>query len=117
MPIENEGIFDGWHIAGSSGLIDMEFRRWDLTEHLHITSSRSGPARVFSHKPTLVSVIDDGSIAHNGRRTGMLYRVAETVREDDLVPVPHSTIGEGQESAHRAPAAHRRHCASADRPG
>lgn len=74
-------------------------------------------ARVFSHKPTLMSVSDDGTIAHNGHCAGMLHRVSEAVGADDLVPVPHSTIGEGQESAHRAPAAHRRHCASADRPG
>ena len=33
-------------------------------------------ARVFSYKPTLVSVNDDGSIAQKGRRAGMVYRVA-----------------------------------------
>ncbi len=54
-------------------------------------------ARVFSHKPTLVSTNDDGTIQHNGRREGILYRIAEPVCEDDVVPVPRSTIGTGQE--------------------
>jgi hypothetical protein len=32
-------------------------------------------AEVFSHKPEIVSVADDGSFQHNGRAAGYLYQV------------------------------------------
>ena len=58
-------------------------------------------ALVFSHKPSLVSDTRDegagGSIKHNGRADGWLHVVDEPVRSSDIVPVPGSTIGPGQE--------------------
>lgn len=54
-------------------------------------------ARVFSHKPSLVSADDEGRIRHNGRRAGLLYLIAEPVRRDDVTPVPGSTLAPGQE--------------------
>ncbi len=54
-------------------------------------------ARVFSHKPTLVSIGDDGTIRHDGSAPGYLYRVAEVVRRADLCPHPCSTMGQGME--------------------
>lgn len=60
-------------------------------------------ARVFSHQPSLVSVEDDGTVYHNGRREGILYRVAENLREDDLAPVPGSTLPAGKEWLTRRP--------------
>ncbi len=54
-------------------------------------------ARVFSHKPALVSVDERGIRRHNGRRPGFLYRIAEPVGPADLTPVPGSTLGRGQE--------------------
>jgi hypothetical protein len=58
-------------------------------------------ARIFSHKPPLVSqaVADDGQriIKHSGILSGFLYRVVEPVEESDVVPVPNSTMGAGQE--------------------
>jgi hypothetical protein len=54
-------------------------------------------ARVFSHKPALVSVDERGIRRHNGRRPGFLYRIAEPVGPADLTPVPGSTMGPGQE--------------------
>lgn len=53
-------------------------------------------ARVFSHKPRLVSMDceDDNAppseytIRHSGARPGFLYRVAEPVRPDDIYQQP-----------------------------
>ena len=36
-------------------------------------------AEVFSHKPSIVSVQDDGTIRHNGTQPGLLYRVTEKI--------------------------------------
>jgi len=54
-------------------------------------------ARVFSHKPRLVSIGDDGTIKHNGRVDGFLYTIDETVRVGDVEPVPGSTMEPGKE--------------------
>lgn len=40
---------------------------------------------------------DNGDMYHNGRREGILYRVTESVREEDLTPNPGSTFPDGQE--------------------
>jgi hypothetical protein len=51
-------------------------------------------AKVFSHRPSLVSDSRDGGgrLTHNGRREGWLYVVDEPVREADIAPVPGSTM-------------------------
>ncbi len=58
-------------------------------------------ARVFSHKPTIVSqdVNDRGerTIKHTGQAPGFLYRIAETVNPADVLPHPQTTMGPGQE--------------------
>jgi hypothetical protein len=54
-------------------------------------------AEVFSHKPTIVSAGDDGTLRHNGARAGFLYRVAEEVGPDDVYPHPHSSMEPGKE--------------------
>jgi hypothetical protein len=58
-------------------------------------------ARIFSHKPPLVSqaIASDGQLItkHSGTRSGFLYQVVEPVEEGDIVPVPNSTMGAGQE--------------------
>jgi hypothetical protein len=58
-------------------------------------------ARIFSHKPPLVSqaIANDGQliIKHSGILSGFLYQVVELVEETDVVPVPNSTMGAGQE--------------------
>lgn len=54
-------------------------------------------ARIFSHKPTIVSISDDGRIKHNGTRPGFLYRIAEEVSLDDIRPHPRSTMRAGVE--------------------
>jgi hypothetical protein len=54
-------------------------------------------AEVFSHKPGLVSIADDGRIQHNGTLPGFLYQVCEPVRPKDVDPHPRSTMQPGQE--------------------
>lgn len=54
-------------------------------------------AEVFSHKPTLVSIEDDGRIRHNGKLPGYLYVIAEPIHPDDLSTVPHSSMEPGKE--------------------
>ncbi len=50
-------------------------------------------AEVFSHKPEIVSVDDDGTIKHSGTVPGYLYRIAEHVEPGDVYPHPNSSMG------------------------
>lgn len=65
-----------------------------------ITRER-GLARVFSHKPSIVSQDHDGSggliLRHTGRMPGFLYRIAEQVGAQDVDPHPTTTLSPGQE--------------------
>ncbi len=54
-------------------------------------------ARIFSHKPTLVSVDEAEGIKHNGQKPGFLYRIAEKLAPTDVRPHPHSTMEPGVE--------------------
>jgi len=58
-------------------------------------------ARIFSHKPALVSqdTDDEGKriLKHTGNQPGFLYRIAEAVKPDDVYPHPQTTMGPGQE--------------------
>lgn len=58
-------------------------------------------ARIFSHKPTLVSqdVDDDGQpiLKHTGTQSGYLYQITEALQPDDVYPHPETTLGPGQE--------------------
>jgi len=49
-------------------------------------------ARVFSHKPGMVSVSDDGKIRHDGKLKGRVYRIAEEITADDVLPHPGSSV-------------------------
>ncbi len=53
-------------------------------------------ARIFSHKPELVVIEDDGGIRHNGRLPGYLYTIAEEITPEDVYAHPHSSMP-GQE--------------------
>jgi hypothetical protein len=53
-------------------------------------------ARVFSHKPTIVS-LSDGNIKHYGNAPGFLYRIAESLKREDVYPHPRSSMPEGKE--------------------
>jgi len=54
-------------------------------------------AEVFSHKPPIVSIADDGSIKHSGSVPGYLYRIAECVEQGDVYPHPNSSMATGLE--------------------
>ena len=54
-------------------------------------------ARIFSHKPTLVSLSDDGTIKHNGAMPGFLYRIDEVILLNDVYPHPNSSMEWGME--------------------
>ena len=50
-------------------------------------------AQVFSHKPTIVSVSDDGKIRHNGKAKGRVYRISDEVTANDISEHPRSEKG------------------------
>ena len=54
-------------------------------------------ARAFSTKPTVVSVSDDGSIRHNRKEKGRVYKIIDTVTPDDYYKHPATTMDEGWE--------------------
>jgi len=56
-------------------------------------------ARVFSHKPGLVSLDEEGGelrLMHNGEQAGCVYRVLD-VAEADVIPHPTSSMAVGLE--------------------
>jgi hypothetical protein len=90
----------------------MDFDHITLWYHgspLELTSLRTGStitqdrdlARVFSHKPSLVSQDTDErgerQIKHSGRQPDLFYRIDEPILPGDIYPHPQSTIGPGQE--------------------
>lgn len=50
-------------------------------------------AQIFSHKPSIVSVSDDGEIKHDGKVKGRVYRIADEVTADDIFEHPKSRKG------------------------
>ena len=54
-------------------------------------------ARVFSHKPPLVSRGDDGTLQHTGTVSGYLYRIDEPLGPEDVIPHPRTTMLPGLE--------------------
>jgi hypothetical protein len=80
-------------------------RRWYHGSPFKLTTIQKGStvtqkrqlARVFSHKPTLVSVSDDGQTKHNGTVRGYLYVIVERIGPSDVIPHPHTTMAPGDE--------------------
>ena len=78
---------------------------WYHGSPLELTVLRAGStitqkrelARVFSHKPALVEIADDGQSRHNGSLPGFLYAIAEEVRPQDVVAHPRTTMEAGDE--------------------
>ena len=54
-------------------------------------------AQVFSTKPSIVSVSDDGKIRHNGKSKGRVYRVINRVTTDDISEHPRASMKKGWE--------------------
>ncbi len=46
-------------------------------------------ARIFSHRPAIVSMEDDGTFKHNGTGHGYLYLIDEAINPADVYPHPH----------------------------
>lgn len=78
---------------------------WYHGSPLELSTLRSGStitqkrelARIFSHKPTIVSVSDDGQIKHNGTVPGYLYFITDEINPEDVLPHPQSTMSDGDE--------------------
>ncbi|MFW6281648.1 MAG: hypothetical protein ACOC1O_02485 [bacterium] len=54
-------------------------------------------AEVFSHKPAIVMISDEGEIKHNGKKKGYLYKIEEKVESSDVYPHPNTTMEKGKE--------------------
>ena len=54
-------------------------------------------ARIFSHKPTIVSLSHEGQVKHNGTISGYLYNITNEIKPEDVTPHPQSTMEEGDE--------------------
>lgn len=46
-------------------------------------------ARVFSHRPLILSMADDGTFRHSGTVYGYLYLIDEAINPADVYPHPH----------------------------
>lgn len=68
----------------------------ELLEGSTITQEKDY-ARIFSHKPSVVSVNDDGTIVHNGSMGGYLYVIDEPISSADIFPHPNTTMSLGIE--------------------
>ncbi|GCE09121.1 hypothetical protein [Dictyobacter aurantiacus] len=72
-------------------------RTWYHGSQQEITTLRIGSsitqekaiACAFSHRPSLISISDAGSIKHDGVVPGYLYVVSEEIDEHDVEPHPH----------------------------
>lgn len=68
-------------------------------------------ARVFSHKPGIVSIEDDPAVLdsrtprlqHNGDKPGWLYQIDEPVLAEDVLPHPRTSMPLGLEWLTRRP--------------
>jgi hypothetical protein len=60
-------------------------------------TQRRDLARIFSHKPMIVSFEDDGRIKHNGTQPGYLYIIDEEISPEDVEAHPRTTMGPGDE--------------------
>jgi len=83
-------VLDSQWFHGSPAQISVLRQGSTITQDRHL-------AQIFSHKPTIVSVEDDGSIRHNGVLPGFLYLIVEPVSLEDIVPVPRSSMEPGKE--------------------
>ena len=79
-------------------MADWDYRRpWYHGSQRRLTTLRAessitqdrAVARAFSHRPSLVSQLENGTVKHDGTTPGYLYAVAEEVRPADVYPHPH----------------------------
>ena len=97
---------------------------WYHGSPLELTTLREGStitqkrelARIFSHKPTCVSVSDTGQIKHNGTMPGYLYTIEDEIQPEDVVPHPRTTMMPGDDRTVVAPEGAPPDVATADSP-
>ncbi len=86
--------------------IDVDYSRpWYHGSPLKLEVLRTGStitqwkdlARIFSHKPAVVSISDEGDIQHTGTQPGYLYVIDEPVAAADVIPHPRTTMRPGDE--------------------
>ena len=46
-------------------------------------------AKAFSHRPSMLSMSEGGTVKHDGVTSGYLYTVADEIGPDDVYPHPH----------------------------
>ena len=46
-------------------------------------------AKAFSHRPSLLTMSEGGTVKHDGVTSGYLYTVADEIGPDDVYPHPH----------------------------
>ena len=46
-------------------------------------------AKAFSHRPSMLSMSEGGTVKHDGATPGYLYIVADEISPDDVYPHPH----------------------------
>jgi hypothetical protein len=56
-----------------------------ITQNRHL-------AEVFSHKPEIVAISDDGTIQHTGTAAGLLYVIDEPMNANDVYPHPRTRM-------------------------
>jgi hypothetical protein len=54
-------------------------------------------AQVFSTRPDMISVSDEGKVKHNGKLTGRVYKIAGRVAANDIYKHPRSSWKKGWE--------------------
>jgi len=74
----------------------LTFRAEDVKKRKHYNTDRE-TGEVFSGKPSMVSVSDDGKIRHNGKSKGRVYRIADKVTTHDIYEHPESSMKKGWE--------------------
>jgi hypothetical protein len=78
---------------------------WYHGSPLELTTLRAGStitqrrdlARIFAHKPAMVSFENDGRIRHNGTQPGYLYVIDEAIAPEDVEAHLRTTMGPGDE--------------------
>ena len=101
---KDSAVLNRWDFSrpwfhGSPQVLDTLLAGSTITQNEHL-------ARVFSHKPEIVSLDEDSEIfcvRHTGRLPGLLYRIDETIGPADVYPHPRSSMPAGLEWLTRRP--------------
>lgn len=87
-------------LFGDSYHHDASICRWWHGTPERLTTLRAGSvitrirplAEAYAHAPANLSLAADNTVTHDGRRAGWLYRIADAVRPDEVMPAPASAM-------------------------